>query len=203
MKKMTFILGSKSPRRKELLGASFIDFKIHSSDIEENSTLLSVEEKVQDIALQKAVAVYQTLNNTTNFILGADTVVVLDGKTLEKPADITEARKMLLRLSGRSHEVYTGVAFVRAEQRTSFFVKTVVTFHHITEDLLELYLATGDSLDKAGAYGIQGQGLSFIKEVLGSYSNVVGLPIDQVIIELKKFLGYTGDESGSWRELFE
>lgn len=129
--------------------------------------------------------------------------MVLDGEIINKPANVDEARKILKKLSGKTHEVYTGVSFIfKTENKIikhTFFDKTLVTFCSIDHDLLELYLKTGESLDKAGAYGIQGRALGFIEKLDGSYSNVVGFPLDKVLLNLKSILGYKADETGLFR----
>ncbi len=201
--KYKLILGSASPRRKELLGASFIKFSIKTADIEEHSAEENPAEFAQDLALQKARKVFSDVQDPKSFVLGADTIVILDNEILGKPVDEDEARQMLTRLSGRGHQVITAVAFVTDKKEYTFFEQTDVFFQEISDDLMQSYLATKDSLDKAGAYGIQGEGLAFIDRVEGSYSNVVGLPIDKVILNLKKFLGYETDNKGQWRECFE
>lgn len=155
-----------------------------------------------DLAEAKALAVVDTLHLGTNLVVGADTIVVLDGRVLGKPSGPEEARKMLTQLSGRSHQVLTGVCLLLGEKKRVFFSETIVTFHKISKDLLEAYIATGESLDKAGAYGIQGAALSFVSSIQGSYSNVVGLPVDEVLIAIKDILGKKSDETGEWRECF-
>lgn len=129
--------------------------------------------------------------------------MVLEGKILGKPSDTNHARQMLQDLSGKTHQVLTGVCLQMAGKVEVFYRQSDVTFRNISQDLLELYLATEESLDKAGAYGIQGAALGFIENVQGSYSNVVGLPVDDVIIAIKKFLGHTKDDSGEWRKCFQ
>jgi septum formation protein len=201
--KYKLILGSQSPRRKELLKSSFLNYEIVVADLDEVSDLVTPEEIVVDLALQKARAVFERVNSKKSFVIGADTIVVYKNEILGKPKDINEARDTLMKLSGEEHQVLTGVGFVYDKKEYAFYETTQVRFHKITKDLLEFYLKTGDSLDKAGAYGIQASALSFIEYVNGSYSNVVGFPIDQVIIHLKKVLGFESDEDGKWRDCFE
>lgn len=211
----SLVLASQSPRRKELLEWIDIPFEIHSEDIEEVSDLVHSQEICEDIAKQKGVAVYRTLESNIEFgntyfplVVSSDTMVCLGDKIYGKPKDVNGARKMLLELSGQSHEVITSVYICFKDKKTGelkevvFSGKTQVTFENIDEDILELYLASGDSLDKAGSYGIQGQGLSFISKVEGSYSNVVGFPLSDFISELKDILGYSKNTKGEWRSEF-
>lgn len=194
MKKYNLILGSQSPRRKELLQWSFLPYKIITSDIEEVSSKKNVEEFVMDIANQKALAVYQMTKEglADSFVIGADTIVVCENRILGKPKDLSEAKEMLLSLSGKKHMVYTGVSFVWGDKTHLFFEKTEVEFDIISEHLLNHYLHTNESLDKAGAYGIQGAALGFIRNINGCYANVVGLPINKVINELSGILAKEG-----------
>ena len=196
MKKRTLILGSQSPRRKELLAWLNIPFKIITADLDELSNESEPSEVAIDIASQKAHAVAKSCeSNQHPFIISSDTIVVLDGKIYGKPKDRADAKVILSELSDRTHQVITGVSFYFFEADVSkwrehlFFDSTEVSFNKITDDLMESYLATGDSLDKAGAYGIQGPSLTFISKVNGSYSNVVGFPLDKIVSELKIILG--------------
>lgn len=203
--KFKLILGSQSPRRKELLKASFINYEIYTSSVKEVSDKENVEDFVKDIALLKAEDVFVCVKERFEnpLVLGADTIVVINNEILGKPKTRDEARDMLLKLSGKTHFVYTGVCLKSSSKLTSFSVKTQVTFEVISEDLLELYLDTKESMDKAGAYGIQAYALSFIKEIEGSYSNVVGLPINVVIEKLKEYAPMGSHSQGKWRNYFE
>ena len=185
--KLKLILASASPRRKELLAWSFLPFEVIISHVEENTDSKDPTDIVVELASLKAISVAEKLD-PNNLVIGADTIVVSDGEILGKPSSRDDARNMLNSLSGKSHEVYTGVCFVLGERKHQFFSKTIVNFDPIDSDLLEFYLQTGESLDKAGSYGIQGAALGFISELSGSYSNVVGLPINQLIRELCDFL---------------
>lgn len=188
---MKLILASGSPRRKELLEWSFLPFDIEVSHIDEKTTESKPEKIVSDLACQKARAVYKKLDKKkqeTSFVIGSDTIVVFEKSVLEKPSSRAEAREILLKLSNQKHEVFTGVSFKSKSLDHSFYSKTEVHFGQIDRNLLEHYLDTGDSMDKAGAYGIQGAALSFIGDIHGSYSNVVGFPIKQVLGELCKVL---------------
>ena len=201
--KYQLILGSQSPRRQELLKAIFIPFKIRPSKIEE----ISYEKKpyaiVEDLAAQKAQAVFSDSKEDNPLVIGSDTIVVFQNEILGKPANVEEAKKTLEKLSGNTHEVLTGVSLKSKNQVKNFHVKTEVSFREISEDLMEFYLQTGESLDKAGAYGIQEHSFGFIGEIKGSYSNVVGLPVDSLLIQLKNFVEQEQGKDISWRELFE
>ena len=201
--KYKLILGSQSPRRKELLSWLKIPFSIVTADIEEISQETNVYEIAMDLAKQKALAVESKMSQSDSyFIISSDTIVVLDGVLYGKPRDRDHAREILLKLSHGTHEVVTGVCFSFLDRETKkiknhrFFDKTDVTFNEITPELMEAYLDTGDSLDKAGAYGIQGPSLTFISKINGSYSNVVGFPLDKIVTELEIILG------NDWRKFF-
>lgn len=201
--KFNLILGSQSPRRKELLSWLNVPFQIITADLAEISNEKTSEKIAMDIASQKARAVMEQASQIKKpFIISSDTIVVLNNKLYGKPRDVSDARAILTELSGKTHHVMTGVSFLYVDQNTKklrehlFFDFTEVTFNKITDDLMENYLATGDSLDKAGAYGIQGAGLTFISKINGSYSNVVGFPLDKIIGELSIVLG------SNWRKYF-
>lgn len=189
--KLRLILASASPRRKELLGHIGFNFEVITSDIEENSLESLPEDQACDIAEQKGKAVLKSLvSGPECLVISSDTMVVLDGKIYGKPGTKEKARETLLELSGKTHTVITAVSFQDGAGKCySFFDKTYVTFEKIEKDILEIYLDTGEGLDKAGAYGIQGAGLTFIEKIKGSYSNVVGLPVNLVVRKLKE-LGY-------------
>ncbi len=194
--KFTLVLGSQSPRRKELLSWLNIPFKILTADLDEVSEETQSEKIAMDIASQKAFAVLeQGATIERPFIISSDTIVVLDNVLYAKPKDTEDARRILTILSGKTHQVITGVSFYFLDPNTKkmrehlFYDSTEVTFSEITKDLMDNYLATGDSLDKAGAYGIQGPSLTFISKVNGSYSNVVGFPLDKIVNELTIILG--------------
>lgn len=203
--KYQLILGSASPRRKELLQYTFLPFQIHTSEIEEVSKFTEVDKFVCDIATQKASAVLNEVVSLYDnpLVLGADTIVALEGNILGKPDSELHARQMLQQLSGKVHQVLTGVCLAAKSKQITFFVQTQVQFDHITEDLLNHYLTTGESLDKAGSYGIQAYSLGFIGDIKGSYSNVVGLPVNTVLSKIKEFVGAQNDDVGQWRSYFD
>ncbi|MER2060985.1 MAG: Maf family protein [Niallia sp.] len=183
MLKQTLILASSSPRRKELLEELQIPIVISSSNVDESfDSSLSPEEIVMYLARRKVEAIY---SNDKTFILGADTVVCLDGCILGKPHSREEAFQMLSQLSGKTHSVYTGVAIMANGKCSTFYEKTDVLFWELTEEEIHDYLDTGEPFDKAGAYGIQGVGRILVKEIKGDYFTVVGLPISRTVRELK------------------
>lgn len=140
--------------------------------------------------------------STPSIVIGSDTIVYFEGEVLGKPTSREEASAILNRLSGKQHEVYSGVCICTDGMSETFFVKTKVTFRDIADDLLELYLDTGESMDKAGAYGIQAHALAFIEKIEGSYSNVVGLPVDSLLIALQKFIQKLEPSESKWRSCF-
>lgn len=204
--KYQLILASQSPRRKELLGWLNIPFEIRPADIDEEIDERDPQKMVETLALAKAQATLAISPEANPLIIASDTTVFLGQTIFSKPSDRQHARKILLELSGQTHTVFTAVSILTRERSYSFSVATKVTFQKITEDLMAPYLESGDSLDKAGAYGIQGMGLTFVKSVEGSYSNVVGFPLAEFIDELKGFLALDLKKSSlsieEWRTLF-
>lgn len=179
------ILASNSPRRKELLLQARLSFSVIASTIEEQvDRTLPPEQIVQSLALQKANDVFSRHQDAV--VIGADTVVVSDEKILGKPLNRTDAREMLHSLSNHTHSVFTGVAIVSEHKRITFSEETKVTFWRLREEEIEAYLDSGEPFDKAGSYGIQGLGALFVKEIVGDYFNVVGLPLSRTVRELKK-----------------
>ncbi len=178
------ILASTSPRRRDLLGLLGLPFEVVASRYDESLLPpdgLAPPEYVTRLASGKASEVAARTGGDA-LVIGADTTVILDGATLNKPADAGDARRMLRLLSGRTHRVYTGLCLIPVEDgvagaaRTDHAV-TDVTFDTLTEETIAAYVAGGEPLDKAGAYGIQGKALSFIPGIRGDYFNVVGLPV--------------------------
>lgn len=199
------ILASQSPRRKELVGWLGVPFIIRPTDIDESvleSEARDPERFVRRLALAKAEACLSISTEQHPFIIASDTTVSLNQKILNKPLDRNEAKAMLLELSGQTHRVFTAVAFKTRERDQVFSVCTQVEFAVIEPDVLEPYLDTEDSLDKAGAYGIQGMGLTFVKSVQGSYSNVVGFPLVECIEHMRVFMHQEGLTSHQWRQAF-
>lgn len=174
------ILASTSPRRRELLAQLGLPYEVIGSGFDESLLSpigLPPADYVTQLAQGKAAEVAARLAAPEAVIVGADTTVVLDGDILNKPLDPADAARMLRRLSGRTHEVYTGLCVMRGERVQTAHAVTAVTFDSLTDDTIAAYVATGESLDKAGAYGIQGQSLGFIPEIDGDYYTVVGLPL--------------------------
>lgn len=180
-------LASQSPRRRDILTELGIPFHIVPSGYEENNgRLLAPEELVRLQAEGKARDVY---TRTGGIVLGADTVVVLDGKVLGKPKDAADAGRMLRSLSGRTHHVLTGVAVISPGHMQSGVVSTAVAFRRLSDAEIDDYIQGGEPMDKAGAYAIQGRGRQFVAAIEGSFSNVVGLPKKLTIELLKKAYG--------------
>lgn len=179
------ILASQSPRRKELLKLCGFEFEIKPASVDEAlPDGMSPQEAVCYLSSIKAEA----LRDNDNIIIGADTVVALDGVILGKPADDEDAFNMLKRLSGKAHSVYTGVTVIKNERKETFFEETRVEFYPLTDEEIRAYIATGEPADKAGAYGIQGFGGLIVKRIEGDFNNVVGLPVASLSRRLKKFL---------------
>ena len=184
---MKIVLASQSPRRRELLGQMGLTFTIQKPNIDEDAfAALPPEELVKTLSREKALHIARGAGPDT-LVIGADTVVVLDGVILGKPADEGEAARMLSALSGRSHAVYTGVTAVRGEQVLSQAERTEVTFRPLTAEEITAYIRTGEPMDKAGAYGIQGLAALFVEGIRGDYANVVGLPVHRLGRMLSSF----------------
>ena len=180
------LLASGSPRRKELLTLLDIPFKTFSTDIDESiPPELDAVEAVEQLAFRKANAAF--LTHKDQVVIGCDTIVVLDGAILGKPADHEEAYRTLSKLSGNTHLVYTGVCIMSEGKTICFHEKTSVTFWKLTDTDINKYIESGDPFDKAGSYGIQGKAALFVKEIKGDYYNVVGLPISRLARELAHF----------------
>ena len=188
---MRIILASASPRRRELLAQMGMEFEVCPSQGEEKITEVLPERAVMELAQQKAAEIAVKTEGDA-WILGADTVVVYDQKILGKPKDAEDAKRMLCMLQDKKHQVYTGVCIWKKENGTEdvrcFFEKTDVVFYPMTEEEIDQYVATGEPMDKAGSYGIQGRCAIYIKEIKGDYNNVVGLPIARLYQEIKKNL---------------
>ena len=178
---MRFILASASPRRREILENISLDFEIIADESEE---IMIEGEKPYDtvkrLAMQKAKNIAAGIESGENtIVIGADTVVSIDGEILGKPNDEIEAKDMLLTLSGRINTVYTGLAVIETQsgKEVSDFVSTGVKFRNLSEKEIENYIRSGEPMDKAGAYGIQKIGGLFVESINGDYFNVVGLPL--------------------------
>ncbi|MBS1815170.1 MAG: septum formation inhibitor Maf [Acidobacteria bacterium] len=176
---MRLILASASPRRRDLLAQAGLTFTVQTADIDES--LRTGEDPVTyttRLAREKAAAVFAKLDNTADVIvLAADTTVAIDDHILGKPADAADAARMLRLLQGRKHQVMTGVALMSADETKVHCETTDVFFAPMTEEEIAGYIAGGEPMDKAGAYGIQGRAARWITRIEGDYANVVGLPL--------------------------
>ncbi len=171
------ILASASPRRAELLRAAGINFTVRAADVDETiQPRESPHDYVLRLSREKALAVARDDELT----LGADTTVVINGEIAGKPVDDEDARRMLRALNGQWHEVLTGVTLARADRILSDVASTRVKFAEMSDAEIDWYVATGEPMDKAGAYAIQGHAALFVERIEGSYSNVVGLPVQMV-----------------------
>ncbi|MDD6012518.1 MAG: Maf family protein [Oscillospiraceae bacterium] len=181
-----FILASASPRRRELLKNAGFDFEVAVSGADERLTEpLSPREMVTELACRKAHFVSR--ENPGRVVLGCDTLVALDDRVLGKPDNREQAKEMLRLLSGKTHSVYTGVCITDGSRTEKFCCQTAVTFRELSETAVESYVASGESDDKAGAYGIQGLGSVLVKEIDGDYFSVVGLPVSETARVLADF----------------
>ena len=183
------ILASGSPRRKELMEQVGLKFKVCVSRSNEITSRTKPDEVVKDLSYEKARAVYED-GHRDDIVIGADTIVYMGESILGKPKNEKQCRQMLEELSGRSHYVYTGVTILWTDNGTphvlSFTEMTKVRLHKLTDSEIDEYIAMGESMDKAGAYGIQGSFAKFIEGIEGDYNNVVGLPVARLYQELKK-----------------
>ena len=187
--KRPLILASASPRRRLLLQQLNLDFEVRTANIDEEriASGLAPRDYVQTLAQRKAIAV--AAEHDTAIVIGADTIVVLDGAILNKPANPTDAKAMLRTLSDRTHEVYTGFAIVQQPggELLTDVQTTAVRFRHLDDDEIAAYVASGSPLDKAGSYGIQDDfGAVFVQEIRGCYYNVVGLPLELLYRRLRE-----------------
>ena len=185
---MTVVLASQSPRRRELLGQmGFTDFVIRPAKGEEvvDPGLLP-DKLVEELSRQKCEEV-AAASGADDLIIAADTVVAIDGTVLGKPRSVQDAFAMLSHLSGRHHTVYTGVTVRRGEKTLTAHEATRVHFRPLTAQEIEAYISTGEPMDKAGSYGIQGYGAMLVEGISGDYFNVVGLPVCELNLILKKF----------------
>ena len=196
------ILASQSPRRKELLEQIGLEFEICPARGEEIITKTIPEEVVMELSKQKAEEVAAMVSSYSEnhreittpsdiLVIGADTVVAYDGKILGKPKDEADAKAMLTMLSGNTHSVFTGVTLVLIDKsgragELVFYEKTDVKMHEMSEVEIDRYIATGEPMDKAGSYAIQGKCAIHVEKIDGDYNNVVGLPITRIYQELKK-----------------
>ena len=185
---MDIILASASPRRKEILENTNLKFRIIKSDIDEK---IFEGESPQQVAMrlsfEKCIDI--ACNNKSSLVIGADTIVVLDDMILGKPKDKDEAYCMLKKLSNKVHQVITGISLINLEGNKKIidYVVSNVKFKDLSEEDIKDYIQTNESLDKAGAYGIQGYGALLVEEIKGDYFNIVGLPISRISDLLKQY----------------
>jgi len=187
------VLASSSPRRAQLLRLIDLPFTVCPSSIAENGVAhLAPEEQAVDLAKRKTQAVASIF--TWGIVAGADTIVELDGRIFGKPVDADEASEMLRRLSGRTHNVYTGIALMDCPtgRQVSDFSCTRVTFRALDEDEIAAYVATGSPMDKAGAYGIQDLSAIFAEKIDGCFYNVMGFPLTKFYLMLRDFIAKPG-----------
>lgn len=194
---MKIYLASASPRRRELLEQIGLKFAVKVSNVQEKAASSEPGKMVEELSEQKARAVLGELERESRaeeiLVIGADTVVAMDGRILGKPSDEKHAAEMLELLAGKVHRVYTGVTLIHKTAegkkcRKTFHEVTEVSFYPMNEKEIARYLSTGDCMDKAGAYGIQGFCARYIREIKGDYNNVVGLPVGRLYQEAKEWL---------------
>ena len=184
---MDIILASQSPRRRELLERMGLSFTVHAADIDEHmDRKLAPGPLVESISREKAAAAARDFDENT-LIIAADTVVALEGQTLGKPQDKADAKRMLSLLSGNHHQVYTGFTVRRGEQVITRSECTQVKFRTLEPREIEAYIASGEPMDKAGAYGIQALGGLLVEGIRGDYFNVMGMPFCALGETLKEF----------------
>ena len=177
------ILASASPRRKELLSQIGVTFEIIKAEKEEHITSSIPTEVVKELSMQKAKEVAAKCDGS--IIIGADTIVAMEGQILGKPKDRADAMRMLRLLQGKKHQVITGVTVLLGSTKTRSFAEvTDVSLYPMTDAQIERYIATKEPMDKAGAYGIQGRFAAYVRGIEGDYNNVVGLPIGRLYQEV-------------------
>ena len=184
------ILASGSPRRKQLLETAGVELVVEVPCVDEShDTKIIPQTYVQKTAYAKADAVFCVHQGEDAVIVAADTIVVRDGVILGKPKDEADARHTLVQLSGRCHHVMTAVCVIEGKSGKSvqFVSETEVYFTHLSERMIERYVATGEPMDKAGSYGIQAGAAGFVEKIVGSYTNVVGLPVCETMAVLRDF----------------
>ena len=187
--KYKIVLASSSPRRRELLSQVGVEYEVIPSECEEIITSVIPSEVVLQLSKDKAADVAKNVQTGT-IVIGADTVVASDGRILGKPSDEKDAFNMISSLRNRHHSVYTGVTIIYHDADgdivRTFYNETKVFVYDMSDDEIWEYIATGEPMDKAGAYGIQGRFASYIKGIEGDYNNVVGLPVSHLLQEIRK-----------------
>ena len=188
--KRKIILASASPRRRELLTQIGLDFTVMPSDVEENPVSTLPQDIVIELSKEKARDVWEKTGHDDSLVISADTIVSVEGEILGKPKDEEDAVRMLGLLSGKEHQVYTGITMIwidgeGKQEEYSFYVCTGVLMYRMNRAEIMEYVCGGEPMDKAGAYAVQGRAAAFIKSVRGEYSNVVGLPVGRLYQEMK------------------
>lgn len=180
------ILASQSPRRKELLEEVGLRFRVEPAQIEEHlDESLPITQAIEQLAKEKAMPI--ACRHPQCIVIGADTLVAVDGLVLGKPADEADAARMLRMLSGRRHQVIGGVALLCGNEEVLFHCVSEVRFFPLREEEIAAYIRSGEPMDKAGAYGIQGLGRLFVESICGDYFNIVGLPVSRLMRALDQF----------------
>lgn len=187
MQRQQIILASGSPRRIEIFKNLGIDFKSVISDVEETTNETAPEEIVKSLSQKKAKHVFE---ETKGLVVAADTIVWFNNKALNKPKDKQDAFNMLSQLSGKQHEVYTGICIISDKKIINDYCKTTVFFKDIRQDEIERYIETNEPMDKAGAYNIGGLGSIFVKKIEGDFFNVVGFPTSMFSSLISEEFGY-------------
>ncbi len=180
---MQLILASQSPRRKELLSLFHIPFTVKAADIDE--AMDPGKDPVQEVARVSKLKALAISRETDDVVIAADTIVVLDGQVLGKPVDASHARAMLTALSGKDHQVMTGITVLKGETCLTHTEVTDIHFRPLSQKEIADYVATGEPMDKAGAYGIQGGAALFAEKLQGDYYNVMGLPVCRLFLMLR------------------
>ncbi len=189
LNKYRIILASRSPRRQQLLSELGLKFRVVSREWEENYPVKLKGEEIALFVAEAKAASFSSEIGRNEIVITADTIVWCNGRVLDKPVDKADATRILREISGNTHEVITAVCLISAEKSCSFFSSTKVTFEKLTDEEIEFYINEFHPYDKAGAYGIQEWiGLAACSRIEGSYFNVMGLPVQQVYNELKKFI---------------
>lgn len=180
------VLASSSPSRKMLLERAGVDFEVLVSGVDETvPPEYTPAQTVECLAERKGTAVFEL--RPKSIVISADSVVSIDGMILGKPGDDEEAKAMLRRLSGRTHEIFTGVCLLSADRKKVFHSVTQVTFYPLSEEEIAEYVAMGESRGRAGSYGIEGKGVVLVQSICGDYSNIVGLPVAETLRQLREF----------------
>ena len=189
---MKLILASQSPRRVKMLANLGFDFNVIVSNVDESAVQFGNDpiKSAEEIASLKSNAVFSSLSSVAKLdsvVLGADTIVVCDDEILMKPKDADDAKNMLRKLSGRKHQVVTAVALSTARGTETFSAVTDVYFYPLSDETINEYILSGEPMDKAGSYAIQGKGSLLVERIDGDYFNVVGLPISKTVKKLENY----------------